>query len=992
MTRIDGESDITIDSPLAESWFSANAGDPISVAGTFTAAPGSNVEVNGSTATLGVASSSTRTVTLAASSTSAVSAHPVSSLASRLSPLASSPYSATAAFSSSDPTPIIARVSQPDGLSAITTIFVHHLSGAPAVKDVFPADGATSVDPAALILVSFSAPMDRASLSAAFTLENMSGMPVAGQMRLDRDVLSFAPATTLNPGERYTVRLSTAAKDLAGNALASEFTSSFTISTTAPSTAPVVNPVASPLCSDRVALSGTALAGSRLRIDFKGVPQFTAAASDGTWHFDLAIPAESGFDVVRVRIVGGDGTLSPAAEVKFQVDCAGPQLLGATYDRTTNIVTVACSKPMDLASASTGPNAALSLQLADGTILGGTVGEGTTSSSLTLTPASDLTQQTFTLNVTTAIKDTTGRNLVSGYTQTFATGSGSEPPPTDGTGYISGKILDAATGRPLAGADITIDVPVNAFARGEQAHSLLSRSTGSAPMPLGTSGSPLPVHTQASGAIRTSGRGVRGEGQLRALSEIVSAASSTLTTDATGTYTTRLPEGAYTIHASAPGYTEVWRQIVVPAGQGVLPIDIRLTPLGATGTVGTASSSPEPRASSLGSVGSPTSPEPRASSLGSVGSPTSPEPRASSLGISSDLTLSHGGETTVTRPATLTVPTGAVTSGTTLTLTSVGGQSLAGLLPLGWSPLASTEISSVATSANAARGERAYSLLSPKTSAEIGPASANRPASSLAAPVSSSLVSRLSSLASLPNSTLTFTVPYTDITSAAQTLTAVRYDSDRDEWIVLEPVVSITSDGPASITVDSTGAYALVYPDKDSGSTLQTPPLPIPGSALAGVTPVDLDPTTITASLTLDPSIVLPSGRTVGTLTVSPSLEPPASSLAFPSGTAVQAFVHEELRLVDGTVVADQPFSADLVLYRTLSGAPATAAFHLQPSAKAATVPLQIGYDHIRVFPYPGRLDRGTLIGPEGGRVPSDGGVELEIPPGAATEPLHASA
>ncbi len=284
---------------------------------------------------------------------------------------------------------------------------------------------------------------------------------------------------------------------------------------------------------------------------------------------------------------------------------------------------------MDLASASTGRTPLSLSRSPTARSSAAPSRRATSSSSLTLTPASDLTQQTFTLNVTTAIKDTTGRNLVSGYTQTFATGSGSEPPPTDGTGYISGKILDAATGRPLAGADITIDVPVNAFARGEQAHSLLSRSTGSAPMPLGTSGSPLPVHTQASGAIRTSGRGVRGEGQLRALSEIVSAASSTLSSDATGTYTTRLPEGAYTIHASAPGYTEVWRQIVVPAGQGVLPIDIRLTPLGATGTVGAASI--EPRASSLEPRFRRLSHEPRASSLEPRLCRFSHEPRASSL-------------------------------------------------------------------------------------------------------------------------------------------------------------------------------------------------------------------------------------------------------------------------------------------------------------------------------------------------------------------------
>src|SRR6185369_13728898 len=40
---------------------------------------------------------------------------------------------------------------------------------------------------------------------------------------------------------------------------------------------------------------------------------------------------------------------------------------------------------------------------------------------------------------------------------------------------------------------------------------------------------------------------------------------------------------------------------------------------------------------------------------------------------------------------------------------------------------------------------------------------------------------------------------------------------------------------------------------------------------------------------------------------------------------------------------------------------------------------------------YPGRLDRGTLIGAEGGRVPGDETVAVEIPSSATTVELHAS-
>src|SRR5262249_35458198 len=100
--------------------------------------------------------------------------------------------------------------------------------------------------------------------------------------------------------------------------------------------------------------------------------------------------------------------------------------------------------------------------------------------------------------------------------------------------------------------------------------------------------------------------------------------------DANGRYSRSLMEGAYTIHVSAVGYTDAWRQIIVPVGAGVGPIDIRLTRRNTT-----------------------------------VSSPA-------------DGTLSHR--------ADLTLP-----AGKSATVTSVGAQSLAGLLPLGWSPLAAAE-------------------------------------------------------------------------------------------------------------------------------------------------------------------------------------------------------------------------------------------------------------------------------------------------------------
>ncbi|HEX7708965.1 MAG TPA: Ig-like domain-containing protein [Thermoanaerobaculia bacterium] len=269
------------------------------------------------------------------------------------------------------------------------------------------------------------------------------------------------------------------------------------------------------------------------------------------------------------------------------------------------------------------------------------------------------------------------------------------------------------------------------------------------------------------------------------------------------------------------------------------------------------------------------------------------------------------------RPVTLTT-----TPGTTAHITSVSAQSLAGLLPLGWSPIASAEV----------------------TSSD-----------------------------SLAGAQLLFDLPHT-----TRTFTAVRYDAMRDEWIVLAP--SVTN---GLVNIVQEGAYALVYPD--SAPHLESPPPPQTGAALASVQPPDAPVTLIAKSFTLDPPTILPTGRTVATLIIDGTTNP------FPSGTPIEAFIDEELRLADGTRVSDPPFATDLILYRDLEGNDAVAQFHLAPSVRATEGVLEVGFEHIRIQPYSRQLVRGTMIGAEGGRVPGDGSVTIDIDAGSTYEALRTS-
>ena len=812
---------ITIAEPQDNRYFAASHGSTFRVSGTFSgAAAGSSVDLNGVSATVdGTAKT----------------------------------FAADVAFSTlpGGLTPAVARLTQPGGgESAFDSVRVFRLTDAPKVMETFPAADAFEVDPGSVVLVLFSAPMDRASTAAAFTLENANGTAVSGKAVLDKDVLTFAPATPLTPGERYTIRVAATAKDLAGQPLAAGVAHNFVVATTAPTSAPTLTTASGRICAQLIEVAGTSAPGARVRLDYGKIFFVATASSTGAFSYKVPLSGQQGFHIVRVRTIGADGSLSPAAELKLNVDCAAPRVQSAGYDRLLNRLTITFTQDVKPESLTTGASGTIQLVLNDGTVVGGAI--SASAANVSVTPSPTLAEATFTLKVTTGVEDIQGRRLEFPHTQLFALGE-DEPQPGDGSGFITGEVYDATTGRPLAGAEIAIEVPTAAFSRGIGVNAVTTQTV-------------------------------------------------TMVTDARGRYGERFPEGAHTIRASANGYTTVWRQIIVPAGAGVIPIDIRLTRQGQTGSV-----------------------------------------------ASGALTLAHGGDNAVTRRGELSMPAGAVSSGTAVTLTSTGAQSLAGLLPLGWSPMASAVITTQAST--------------------------------------------------LPGATLTFDVPQSDIVAAAQTLSAVRYDPARDEWRVITPVVNVSNDR-ASFDVSAPGAYALVYPDRRPGLIAPQPPsmgaplqgvadpcAPILNSQSATLSSSQPCPAMVAKSFPLDPPIVLPTGSAVATLNIEGT-----STHIYPSGTAVQAYIDEELRLADGGRELDPPFATDLLLYRDLTGNTGVASFNLSPSPRAAEVFLEVGFDHIRILPYPGRLDRGTLVGPEGGRVPADEKVAVEIPTGATPVELRATA
>lgn len=113
-------------------------------------------------------------------------------------------------------------------------------TASPTVNATSPAASGTGVAINSSITATFSTAMDPSTIhSTSFKLMQGS-TAVAGAVTLLNNVAKFTPTTNLSINTTYTATITTAAKDLSGNALASNFVWSFTTgSTTASGPAPV---------------------------------------------------------------------------------------------------------------------------------------------------------------------------------------------------------------------------------------------------------------------------------------------------------------------------------------------------------------------------------------------------------------------------------------------------------------------------------------------------------------------------------------------------------------------------------------------------------------------------------------------------------------------------------------------------------------------------------------------------------------------------------
>ena len=220
------------------------------------------------------------------------------------------------------------------------------------------------------------------------------------------------------------------------------------------------------------------------------------------------------------------------------------------------------------------------------------------------------------------------------------------------------------------------------------------------------------------------------------------------------------------------------------------------------------------------------------------------------------------------------------------------------------------------------------------------------------------------------NGAATLTLP---VEAGDGTLLAVaELDLATLQWRVVRELT--VENGTVTTAIESAGAFAAVEPD--SGSL--APPPPVVGSVLGSSPPPD-ELAVVGATLDFNPAIVLPSQRSWVTTAYDVSGE-------VPSGLPLTLVVQEELQLLDGSTRAEAPYQADLVLYRSPSGA-VRSQWGLQPSQAARLLPLELGHEDVTLNRYAGETVRGNVLGPAGGSVTNDQGDRLDLPAGAFAEP-----
>ena len=362
---------------------------------------------------------------------------------------------------------------------------------APTVVSVLPADGASGVPTSTAASVTFSEPVVP---NGGITLATDDGAAVPTTATVSGNTVTLTPATPLAAATAYRLSVSTAVRDVAGNAIAASSFTRFTTGAAPTNTELKVSRAATR--SPALPLAGntwtpgeqvyvfldvtTPAVNVRFHLDtpVTGTPFHGESLSP--WDFaggasTEAFPYLNGLSngshtitAVLTRTDGGTdvysatftvGTAPPPTDTTPPVVNAVSPAAGATGVATTALPAVTFSEPV-------AANGGVTLAVDGGATVATTA--SVSGNTVTLTPTAPLSPATaYRLQVSTAVKDLAGNAVATASSTPFTTAA-APPPPPGGTELKVSRAATRSPAVPLAG---------NTWTPGEQVYVFLDVTT-----------------------------------------------------------------------------------------------------------------------------------------------------------------------------------------------------------------------------------------------------------------------------------------------------------------------------------------------------------------------------------------------------------------------------------------------------------------------------------------------------------------------------------
>jgi methionine-rich copper-binding protein CopC len=347
----------------------------------------------------------------------------------------------------------------------------------PTVVSTTPADADIDIAVNTVISARLSEPVDCATVNILSFLVNGGGA-ITGTVACSGSDISFTPAADLANGTVYTVSLTTAITDLAGNPLAANENWSFTTAAAAPlpptdTTAPTVSSVTPADTATGIAVNTVVTAVFDESLDCATVDTSSFTLSDGgavggvvncsgttvTFTPSTALANSTTYTATLTTAISdlAGNFLASSYSWSFTTEAAPPPVdtipptvtsnspaNGASDIATNTIVTAVFSEDIDCTTVTTS-----SFTLSDGGAVAGSV--SCSGNTATFTPGANLADgTTYTATLTSAITDLAAapNALAADYTWTFTTKAVVPPPPSDTTAPTVSSVTPAngATG------------------------------------------------------------------------------------------------------------------------------------------------------------------------------------------------------------------------------------------------------------------------------------------------------------------------------------------------------------------------------------------------------------------------------------------------------------------------------------------------------------------------------------------------------------------